>query len=223
MEKIVEFSQVSFTYDKKKPLIDIPSLALHKGEKLFIHGASGSGKSTFLKLTAGLLSPHSGNIAVLGKNLTRLSSKERDRLRVDHLGFIFQDFNLISYLTVYENILLALKASPRRHSRIKRAPLYEIARLAKHLQIESYLKKPVTKLSIGQQQRVAVARALIGSPEIVIADEPTSALDEDNATRFMKLLMKEHQEEPFSLIFVGHDRRLATWFDRQISLVELMS
>ena len=223
MIHVVEFSQVSFAYESTTPLIDIPSLSLCKGEKLFIHGASGSGKSTFLKLTAGLLSPHRGEISVLGKNLTRLSAKERDRLRVDHLGFIFQDFNLISYLTVYENILLALKASPRRNSRIKRAPLYEIARLAKHLQIENHMKKPISKLSIGQQQRVAVARALIGSPEIIIADEPTSALDEDNATRFMELLMKEHQEEPFSLIFVGHDRRMASWFDRQVSLKELMS
>ena len=221
MDAIIKFEQVLFSYEKFIPLINIPSLELMKGEKLFIHGASGSGKSTFLKLTAGLLPPHKGDISILNKSLTGLSSKERDRLRVDHIGFIFQDFNLISYLSVYENILLPLKASPQRHSRLKQDPVAEIHRLAEHLNIADHLKKSVNQLSIGQQQRTAVARALIGRPEIVIADEPTSALDEHNATRFMDLLMKEHQEEPFSLIFVGHDKRLASWFDRRISLKEL--
>ena len=223
MDTVVKFEQASFSYDKNHPLINIPSLELKKGEKLFIHGVSGSGKSTFLKLAAGLLPLHKGEISVLGKNIAKLSSKERDRLRVDHIGFIFQDFNLISYLSVYENILLALKASPRRYSRLKQDSTAEIHRLAEHLKIETHLQKPVHQLSIGQQQRTAVARALLGSPEIIIADEPTSALDEHSTSRFMELLMQEHRETPFSLIFVSHDKSLSPWFDRQISLKELMS
>ena len=222
MDSVVKLEGVTFSYNDKHPLVDIPALEIKEGEKLFIQGSSGSGKSTLLKLVAGLLQPHRGDILVLGRNMTGLSPGERDRLRADHIGFIFQEFNLIPYLTVYENILLALKASPRRYSRIRRRPASEIYSMARHLNIEKHLKKSVKKLSIGQQQRTAVARALIGSPEIVIADEPTSALDEYNTDRFMELLMKEHREEPFSLIFVGHDKRLATWFDRRVSLGELM-
>ena len=223
MSAIIQLDQVSFSYGQTRPLINIPNLEVKRDEKLFIHGPSGSGKSTFLKLIAGLLPTGTGVISVLDRNISRLSSSERDRLRADHIGFIFQDFNLISYLSVYENILLALKASSRRRTRIKQDATSEIHRLAEHLNIADHLKKPISQLSMGQQQRTAVARALLGGPEIVIADEPTSALDEHNATRFMELLIKEHSESPFALIFVSHDKRLTSWFDRQISLKELMT
>jgi putative ABC transport system ATP-binding protein len=170
---------------------------------------------------AAVLSPNSGGVTILGKKESELSIVEKDRLRGDFIGFVFQSFNLIPYLTIYENILLPLKSSQRRHSKVKNRINKEIQRISKHLNINELLHKRVTELSIGQQQRVAVARALIGDPEIIIADEPTSSLDEEVTDSFMQLLVDEHKKKKFTLIFVSHDRRLTKFFDREIALSDI--
>ena len=221
MNDSIQINDLKFSYKKEEIIIDIPDLRIKKSEKVFIFGSSGSGKSTLLNLMAGVISPTDGEVKILDRGLSKLTRSERDKIRGDHIGYIFQSFNLIPYLTIYENIMLPIKNSKLRSSKVENDFDLEVKRLATHLKIDKYLNKSVTKLSVGQQQRVAVARALIGSPEIIIADEPTSSLDEDVTDSFMKLLLEEHERRKFSLVFVSHDQRLARYFDREISLLSL--
>lgn len=213
-----------FGWPGQRALLDLAHFNLARGERVFLRGPSGSGKSTLLGLLSGVLTPARGKIRVLGTDLGTLSAGERDRFRGEHLGFIFQMFNLIPYLTVLENVLLPATFSPERARRIPGAdPLAEAARLldALGLGASGLLHRPVTELSIGQQQRVAAARALFGRPELLIADEPTSSLDHDAREDFLKLLMGECREQGSALLFVSHDTSLGSLFDRVVSLAEL--
>ncbi len=205
--------------------LDIERFDVAAGERLFLYGPSGSGKSTLLNLIGGVLAPPSGAVRLLGHSLERLSSARRDRLRVDHVGFIFQQFNLIPYLSVIDNVLL-----PCRFSRKRRAAALAdggdlrsaAGRLLGHLDLAAGLwRKSATALSVGQQQRVAAARALIGRPEVVVADEPTSALDAERQGAFIDLLMGECARAGTTLVFVSHDRRLAGHFTRTVALPEI--
>ncbi len=216
----IEIKNLQFSYPNAQKVLDIKKLSIETGEKVFIHGASGSGKSTLLNLLAGVLSSSTGTLKVLGTNLVSLSTTEKDKFRGDHIGFIFQSFNLISYLSIAENISLPYRSSSKRRSQTKNLN-EEIERLSKHLGLSDLMDKPVSMLSVGQQQRVAVARALIGSPDIIIADEPTSSLDDDITDDFVQLIISEHKAKNFTLLFVSHDKRLATHFDRSISLSEI--
>jgi len=208
-----------------RPCLDIGEFTVEAGESVFVHGDSGSGKSTLLALLGGVLLPQAGSINVLGTELTRLSAGARDRFRVDHTGFIFQQFNLIPYLSVQDNVLLPCRFSARRRSRAlsRSATLAaEAKRLLAELDLdESLWRRPVTQLSVGQQQRVAAARALIGAPELVIADEPTSALDAARQAAFLDLLARECALAGATLIFVSHDARLASQCARTVALVDL--
>ncbi len=197
-----------------------------RGERLFIEGPSGSGKSTLLSLLGGVVPPRTGRIEVLGTDLAAMRGGRRDRFRADHVGFVFQMFNLVPYLSVIDNVTLPCRFSARRRARAReRAGTVDegAVRLLNHLEIAhaELLARRVTDLSIGQQQRVAVARALIGGPEIVIADEPTSALDEGTRTRFLELLFAECKQAGATLLFVSHDARLGALFDRRVSLSAL--
>mgnify|MGYP006431420009 CR=1 FL=1 len=221
MKSSIVLKDIDFSYNQKDNVLSITDLNILDGEKVFIYGPSGSGKSTLLNLIAGVISPNKGSLNILGENINKLSMGKKDRFRGDHIGFVFQNFNLITYLTIYENILLPLKSSKKRFSKIVGSIDSEIKRIATHLKIDAFLDKRVTQLSIGQQQRVAVARALVGNPEIVIADEPTSSLDEDVTDSFMQLLIDEHRKQNFTLLFVSHDRRLSKFFDREIALFEI--
>jgi len=164
--------------------------------------------------------PGAGRVSVLGQNLGALSGAQRDHFRADHVGFIFQMFNLIPYLSVLENVALPCGFSKRRASRTNGNVRREAMRLLEHLDLAGpeLLERPVTELSVGQQQRVAAARALIGAPELVIADEPTSSLDADRRAAFLELLFRECAREDATLIFVSHDAGLAQRFDRTIEL-----
>ena len=219
----LELSKIEFQWDENQPaLLKIDSLILNRGEKLFIHGPSGCGKSTLLNLITGVLSPTSGEIGILGENLFSLSQKNRDQFRVDHIGIIFQQFNLIPYLSVFENISLPCTFSWKRKEMLsiqKRTILEESLRLLSSLGLmdENIITQNVTELSTGQQQRVAAARALIGSPEMIVADEPTSALDQDTKQGFLELLFKETQSSNSAVLFVSHDLTLSNYFDRTIS------
>lgn len=204
-------------------VLTIDALEIAVGERVFIEGPSGSGKTTLLNLLAGVLRPTAGRILVLGEDLAALSNRQRDRFRSDHIGFVFQSFNLVPYLSLMENVLLACRFSPRRRERIAAAgatPDEEAKRLLQQLGLgdQAVATRGVSQLSTGQQQRVAVARALIGQPELIICDEPTSALDADARDVFLALLRAETEAAGAALIFVSHDRALAPGFDRTIAL-----
>ncbi|MBK9624396.1 MAG: ABC transporter ATP-binding protein [Rhodocyclaceae bacterium] len=215
--------------------LDIPRLEVAAGESIFLHGPSGSGKSTLLGILGGVALPQRGRVCVLGNELTQMNSGARDRLRASHIGFLFQQFNLLPWLSAIDNVLLPCTFSPTRKARASVAHdvRQEAERLLSQLDLtSSHWLKPAAELSVGQQQRVAAARALIGRPEIVIADEPTSALDAERQQIFIDLLLSEvGNNSPVgvgntpstgtTLIFVSHDRRLASHFDRTIDLCEI--
>lgn len=225
VEYAVQINNLSFGWRTGLPLINLQSLNITKGAKVFIKGASGSGKSTLLSLIGGVLPPQTGSISVLGQSFNQLTSAQRDRFRADHIGFIFQMFNLIPYLTALENVLLPCNFSKKRRlSLLERNKTLqdEAERLLHYLDLPMNLwQRPATELSVGQQQRVAVARALIGGPELVIADEPTSALDTERRNAFMELLLKECQHQNTTLVFVSHDPTLRCHFDRHIDLEQI--
>ena len=219
----IELSDVTFKWsDDRNELLAINSLNINNGESLFIYGPSGSGKSTLLNLLAGVLCPTSGEIKVLNHTLNTQSQTQRDQIRADHYGIIFQHFNLIPYLSVLENITLPLSFSSYKQRRtsllsthIKEQAFYLLEALGLDKSIAS---QNVTELSTGQQQRTAAARAMMGSPEIIIADEPTSALDADTKHDFIELLFREAKKFNSTLVFVSHDQSLAPLFDRALSI-----
>lgn len=208
------------------PCLDIDDFSVQAGERVFLHGPSGSGKSTLLGLLGGVLVPDAGRVTALGQQVSALPGAARDRFRVDHVGFVFQQFNLVPYLSVLDNVLLPCRFSALRAQRALSASdgdlVHEARRLLEALDLSrTLLTRPATQLSVGQQQRVAAARALLGRPELVIADEPTSALDAATQQRFIELLLRECSAAQATLLFVSHDRRLATHFTREVALAEL--
>jgi putative ABC transport system ATP-binding protein len=219
MDAIV-IKDLDFKWDKASaPILNIDHFKVEQKSSLFLQGPSGSGKSTLLSLLSGILVPQSGSIEILGQTINQLSGKERDKFRADHIGYIFQMFNLLPYLSVIENVTLPCSFSRRRLDKIgnsKEDINKEAVRLLNKLGLstEALLNKPVTELSLGQQQRVAACRALMGGPELLIADEPTSALDADAQESFLNLLSEECHRNGITLIFVSHDERLSGQFDR---------
>jgi putative ABC transport system ATP-binding protein len=218
----VQITDLRFRWRVDLPeVLHIPVLQVAQGERVFIQGASGSGKSTLLSLLAGVNPPGAGEVVILGQLLNRLNAAQRDRFRADHIGFVFQLFNLIPYLSVLENVTLPCRFSAQRRSRVGHAQ-QEALRLLRHLHLsDELIHRPVTELSVGQQQRVATARALIGAPELLIADEPTSALDTDTREAFIRLLFQECESAGSTLLFVSHDRQLQRLFERQIVLDDI--
>jgi len=220
----VELEGVEFAWRGRQALLHIEHLAIAHGERVFLRGPSGSGKSTLLGLIGGVLTPGRGSVRLMGTALATLSASARDHFRGEHLGFIFQMFNLIPYLSVRANVLLPLDFSPARRARIAGHDAgAEAQRLLAALGLsgEDLPGRSVTTLSIGQQQRVAAARALIGRPDIIVADEPTSALDADARLDFLRLLMEECRLAGTTLLFVSHDASLATLFDRSLSMHDI--
>lgn len=223
----IEIEDIRFKWRPGLPdVLHIPGLEVARGERIFIRGASGSGKSTLLSLLAGVNLPTSGSVKILGETISTLSGSKRDHFRSDHIGFVFQLFNLIPYLSVLENVTLPCHFSEIRKQKATTdsGSLNEEAmRLLGHLDMadDGLIHRPVTELSVGQQQRVATARALIGAPEIVIADEPTSALDSDTQEAFIRLLFQECEDSGSALMFVSHDRRLESQFERRIAMDDI--
>ncbi|WP_162042874.1 ABC transporter ATP-binding protein [Undibacterium sp. YM2] len=222
----LSLSNVQFRWQAgQAACLDIENFSISKGESVFLYGPSGSGKSTLLSLAGGIITPQRGQVTVLGSDLGALSGAARDRLRVDHAGFIFQQFNLIPYLSMLENVLLPCRLSVRRQQRASAAhgsPREAAVALLDTLGLDANLyQRHVTGLSIGQQQRVAAARALIGQPEIIIADEPTSALDADRQKDFIALILQQCASHGSSLLFVSHDHRLASQFNRELDLQKI--
>ena len=203
----------------------IEAFEVFPGERVFLRGPSGSGKSTLLGLIAGVLEPQAGVIRVAGTPLSDLSPALRDRLRADRMGIIFQLFNLVPYLSVTENVALPLRFSKARRERVEGSVVAEAERLLAALGLtdNALLERQVVDLSVGQQQRVAAARALIGGPDLIIADEPTSALDTHARDRFIELLSSEAAATGAALLFVSHDPGLAGHFERAVDLCDINS
>jgi len=227
MRRAVEIADLSFTWGRSKPpVLHIERFLIDEREALFIKGASGSGKSTLLGLITGILVPQQGAVTILDERVSELGGTDRDRYRADHIGYIFQMFNLIPYLSVIENVVLPCRFSPVRKNRALRQAASledEALRILSRLNLvnNGLLNKPVVELSVGQQQRVAAARALIGSPALVIADEPTSSLDADQRELFLELLFDECSKTGATLIFVSHDANLAPLFNRVVDIAEI--
>jgi putative ABC transport system ATP-binding protein len=222
----VSFTDVRYSWPGSSPFtISIAEFALARDEKLLLLGPSGSGKSTFLSLLAGIAAPDSGRVEVLGTNMARLSGAARDRFRVEHFGIIFQMFNLLPYASLIDNVLLSLRFSRTRRDRaLAEGPLEDVAvRLLEALGLDKTVIATVraASLSVGQQQRVAAARALIGAPQIIVADEPTSALDRNVEGAFLQLLFAQSTTAGASVIMVSHDEGLAPYFDRVVRLDDI--
>jgi len=206
--------------DNIKFRLNIKKFILNKSDSILIYGESGAGKSTFLNLLSGTLNPQEGSINILGTNIAETSSSIKDKIRGDHFGIVFQTFNLLPYITVKNNILLGKAYSNRKQSISNND---EVKTLMDNLSLnyKELIDRKAYELSIGQQQRVAVARALIGKPEIIIADEPTSALDKDNQNEFINLLFKSLDENEQGLIMVSHDQKVSNKFKTVKNITEI--
>ena len=223
---IVRMSGVSFAWPGRNPFdLVIENFALKRGERLFLVGPSGSGKSTFLSLLAGIVTPQKGVIDVLGADIAKLNGAARDRFRAEHYGIIFQMFNLLPYGSVIDNVLLPLSFSRTRRARAEAegGVHAEAARLLETLGLEKAVigNASAANLSVGQQQRVAAARALIGAPELIIADEPTSSLDRDRQQAFLDLLFADIDAAGATLVMVSHDESLSSRFTRIVNLTDI--
>jgi putative ABC transport system ATP-binding protein len=219
----IDATDLRFAYPNGAPVLDIGAFCLEQGERVFLRGASGAGKSTLLGLVSGILPMQSGSLKILGEDVAKLNAARRDEMRARDFGVIFQMFNLVPYLSVTENVTLPLQFSKTRRARISGDAGGEAQRLLSRLGLtdEILIRRRVSDLSVGQQQRVAAARALIGSPRLILADEPTSALDSEARNRFIELLSEETRRANAALLFVSHDASLAGLFDRALDLGSL--
>jgi len=209
----IQLNNVEFSYSNssQKNVLSIESWSVEQGNKRFIYGPSGCGKSTLLNIISGIIRPSVGSISVLGESLDKMSSSQRDRFRANNIGYIFQQFNLISYLNALENITLASQFSQVKKTNNLN---HKIVTSLEALGINGDdFTRPVSTLSIGQQQRIAIARAFINSPKLLIADEPTSSLDEHSRDKFLSLLTSLCEVNQTTLLFVSHDSHLKHRFD----------
>jgi putative ABC transport system ATP-binding protein len=220
-EPVLRLSGVRFRWPDGPLLLKVDAFELGAGERVFLHGPSGSGKSTLLGLIAGIHLAESGQVRVLGRDLAGMRAGARDRLRGAELGYVFQQFNLVPYLNVVENVLLPLTFSACRRFRTeqKGAPVDQVMTLLADLGLPAGLAGRLPgALSVGQQQRVAVARALLGEPRLLICDEPTSALDAAARDDFLELLIRSCEGSGAALLFVSHDAALASHFSRHLQI-----
>lgn len=217
----LSISDLVFSYPgaQSEPLLHIKQWQLDTGDTVFVQGPSGSGKSTFLNILCGMLPISQGEISIFGNRLDKMNSRQRDQFRANNIGYVFQQFNLIQYLDVIDNIRLARQFS---NAQTLTASDDDIEQLLQTLNIDSqHWRKPARSLSIGQQQRVAIARAFINKPKLLIVDEPTSSLDHKNRDDFMSLLMKKVEDTGATLIFVSHDQTLSSYFSRVESISDI--
>lgn len=211
---------VSFAYPAapKKTVLDIPHWSVASGEQVFVHGPSGGGKTTLLNLLSGILKADHGTVSVLGERLDQMSNRRRDKFRANHIGCVFQQFNLIPYLDAIDNIRLAAHFAASKSATLEKTAGELLAALSI---ASSDWHKPTAQLSIGQQQRVAIVRALINKPQLLIADEPSSSLDQDNRDNFIEMLMSLVKEHQITLLFVSHDLSLSPHFGRIEALSDI--
>lgn len=215
----IKINNLEFSWHKgEEPVLRVPTFCVEEGESLFLRGASGSGKSTLLNLLAGILPAEPGCVKILNTDLATLSVRKRDAFRARHVGVVFQQFNLVPFLTVGANLRLAARFAGQSQAETKAYSLKLIKALQLHPEL---LERQADCLSIGQQQRVAIARAFINKPEIILADEPTSALDADSRDQFVKLLLSVREMTNCAIVFVSHDEALAKFFGTNLALADI--
>lgn len=212
----LKIQNLEFSYDTR-PFLKIPEFQLAQGQKVFLEGASGSGKTTFLEILSGVLSPQKGDYFFGDTNVVQLKPHEKDHLRRDQISLIFQNFNLVPYLSVVENILLPFTLGCA-HPQSMTSTTEKMHKMIDQLGLQSHLHQPVSKLSHGQAQRVAAIRAFIKKPKLLLADEPTSALDFQSRDQFLKLLFEMCEENKTTLIFVSHDPTLKSLFEKTLKI-----
>lgn len=215
----IKLHNLNYTFQGSSlPVLSIPAWQVARNERVFLQGESGSGKSTLLGLLAGLQLPTLGEVEILGARMSALGAGKRDRFRAKHLGVVFQQFNLIPYLSALENVLLAAQfgTSDRRGARQRAIELLGSVNLPSSLH-----DRKAAALSIGQQQRVAIVRALINEPSLLLVDEPTSALDHNNRDAFLALLFDMLADMDCAMVFVSHDPTIGRLFDTHVRLAEL--
>ena len=221
----VSIEKLLFSWSGQQPTLDIPAWQIKQGETVLLRGPSGSGKSTLLSLLAGINTPQSGSLNLFETAFSSLSGRQRDRYRADNIGYIFQQFNLLPYLSALDNALLACQFSQKRRQRIAEQGSSAEATANEMLQRlglnSAQIEQPAHTLSVGQQQRVAAARALLGAPKLLIADEPTAALDAEHRDTFIQLLLELSSQNNTTVIFVTHDAALSSYFDKHVELNEL--
>ena len=214
----VEARLVDFTYGDDGFRLRIPELKIEPGERVAMVGPSGCGKTTLLRLLAGIVQPQAGTVRVGEFQLSGLDDDPLRAFRIQNIGFVFQDFRLIDYLNVRENLRLpwrlnaALEWTGEVDARMRK--------LTESLQLEDKLNSPIDELSQGEQQRTAIGRALLPQPSLILADEPTGNLDPDNKTRILDLLFEQAEKNKSTLVMATHDHGLLERFDRVIDFAQ---
>ncbi len=212
MSKLVDISQLSFAYGEGNFRLSIDDLSVGLGERVVIIGPSGCGKTTLLHLAAGILLPKQGSIMIDGCQLSGLSDSQRREFRVRNIGLVFQEFELLEYLTVLDNILLPYRIT--RALRLTNEVIERAKQLAEQLGVADQLSRLPQRLSQGEKQRVAICRALVTSPRLLLADEPTGNLDPANKNRVLDLMLQSAAEHNITVLTVTHDHGLLERFER---------
>ena len=199
---------------ERSTVVDVASFELQDGQQMALQGSSGSGKTTFLNLIAGILQADAGDVIIAGNNLSQLSESARDGVRANTLGYVFQTFNLLQGYTALENVLLGMMFGPG-------ADRARAVELLERVGLKDRMHYRPRQLSVGQQQRVAVARALANKPKLVLADEPTGNLDHRNAKEALELIRQVCKDSGSALLLVSHDREVLAQFEHVAELTEI--
>ena len=213
-ERVVAVSNLEFRYPEGEFRLVIPSLEIGRGATAALIGPSGCGKTTLLNLIAGIAVPQTGRIETSGVDVSGLPDSARRDFRIANIGLVFQEFELLEYLTVLDNILLSYRINPSL--RLDRSVRERAEGLARRVGIEEHLSRPPDQLSHGERQRVAVCRAVLTDPALLLADEPTGNLDPANKGRVMDILFDYARDSDTTLITVTHDHELLSRFERTI-------
>ena len=211
---MIKINNLHFHYQQGDFRLNIPYLSVKKGTKMAIVGASGSGKTTLLHLIAGIKVPHQGSIHIDSVKLEKLNERDRRKFRITNIGFIFQDFELVDYLNVFDNILHCYRLNPAL--KLTKKVRENVFHLAEKVGIGDKLKRSINHLSQGEKQRVAICRALLTQPKLLLADEATGNLDPANKQRIMQILFSYLEEHEATLVAVTHDYELLNLFDQVI-------
>ena len=209
---MISTKNITFTYNKDQTFI-MPDLFCQAGNTILVTGNSGKGKTTYLHILAGLLKPNSGEIVIDNKEITHLKGSKADKFRGKNIGVVFQKSHFIASLSVLENLEMASWLATGKKHKVRAKELLQ------KLDISEQAHKLPSQLSVGQQQRVSIARALMNEPKVLLADEPTSSLDDKNADNVIELLENLSKEYKTALIIVTHDSRIKQKFTNQITMV----
>ncbi len=213
---MIRVRDLEFQYDKSDFRLRVANLQIADRERVAIVGPSGSGKTTLLNLFAGIATPHRGSVETAGQDVSSMSDRARRQFRVRHVGLVFQEFELLEYLTVLDNVLLPYFLTPAL--KLDDDVRARAVRLAEGVEIDDKLGRNVARLSQGERQRVALCRALLTDPSVILADEPTGNLDPSSKMRVVDLLLERAQEANATLVAVTHDHEVAERFDRVLDM-----